>query len=70
MSDTCKHCMVRGNIIECQETPCHTHVSWYAQQQQAEIERLTRKVEYLSKNKCMGCIDAICDDCAGKEEGR
>ena len=33
----------------------------------AEIERLTRKVDHLSKNKCMGCIDAICDDCAGEE---
>ena len=34
----------------------------------AEIKRLARKVEYLSKNNCMGCIDAICDDCAGKKK--
>jgi hypothetical protein len=31
-----------------------------------EIERLRRKVEHLSKNKCMGCLDAVCDDCDGQ----
>ena len=35
---------------------------------EAKIDLLTRKVEYLSKNKCMGCIDSICDDCATEEE--
>ena len=40
MTDSCKHCTVRGDIKLCVTTPCNTHVSWYAQQQQAEIERL------------------------------
>ena len=44
MSDTCKHCMIRGNIVACRATPCHTHESWYAQQQGAEIERLREAI--------------------------
>ena len=40
MSDTCKHCTARGDIKMCRATPCHTHDSWYAQQQDKEIEKL------------------------------
>lgn len=47
MSDTCKHCLVRGDIAMCKKEPCHTHESWYAQQLQAEIERLREENEML-----------------------
>ena len=40
MTDTCKHCTARGDIKMCRTTPCHTHDSWYAQQQDKEIEKL------------------------------
>jgi hypothetical protein len=43
---------------------CLGHWPAYKKQQD-KIDILTRKVDYLSKNKCIGCIDAICDDCAG-----
>jgi diketogulonate reductase-like aldo/keto reductase len=46
---------------------CLGHWPAYKKQQD-KINLLTRKVEHLSKNKCMGCIDSICDDCATEEE--
>jgi hypothetical protein len=48
MSDTCKHCMICGNIVACRATPCHTHESWYAQQQDAEIERLRDALQQIA----------------------
>jgi len=50
MSDSCKHCTVRGDIALCRITPCHTHDSWYAQQQQDEIERLNTENKARLKN--------------------
>ena len=38
--DNCKHCVVRGDIKQCRETDCSTHESWYAKNQQGEIEML------------------------------
>jgi hypothetical protein len=32
-----------------------------------ETERLRRKVEYLSRDRCLGCLDAVCDNCGGKK---
>ena len=29
----------------------------------AENETLKRKVLFLSDEECMGCVDAVCDDC-------
>jgi hypothetical protein len=30
---------------------------------EAEIERLTRKVEYLSKDRCLFCLGSVCNNC-------
>lgn len=30
MSDQCRHCIVRGDMIKCDETDCSIHESWYA----------------------------------------
>ena len=54
MPDSCNHCTVRGDIHLCKNTQCHTHDSWYAQQQQAEIKRLRLLLTNL--------IDAFDDD--------
>jgi hypothetical protein len=48
MSDSCQHCTVRGNLMACRATPCHTHESWYAQQQDAEIARLRLWIENVA----------------------
>ena len=48
MSDTCKYCTARGDIKMCRATPCHTHDSWYAQQQDDEIERLEKLLEQIA----------------------
>ena len=41
MTDQCKHCIARGDLANCRATPCDLRNSWYAMQQNAEIERLT-----------------------------
>ncbi len=27
--DYCEHCIVRGDVKECEKTPCHVRNSWY-----------------------------------------
>ena len=57
MSDTCKHCTARGDIKMCRATPCHTHDSWYSQQQDKEIERLEKLLEQIaSLSHCGGLL--------------
>ena len=29
MTDQCKHCTMRGNIVECLKTECFVHQSWF-----------------------------------------
>ena len=41
MVDQCKHCIFYGDLEKCKDTPCSHHVSWYAVEQQEEIDRLT-----------------------------
>lgn len=38
--DECKHCIVRGDISKCKETPCNHHENWYAIEQQKKIDNL------------------------------
>ena len=59
MSDSCKHCIVRGDIKACAATPCNTHDSWYAQQ----LQRRTRKLEALVESSYReGFTDGYDDD--------
>jgi len=43
MSDRCVNCMCRGDMAACKQIECPIHESWYAQAQQAEIERLEKE---------------------------
>lgn len=38
--DQCKHCIVKGNIQLCKQTPCFHHETWYAETQESKIEEL------------------------------
>ena len=48
MSDSCKHCTVRGDIKACVATPCHTHDSWYAKQLQRRIRELEEALHLIA----------------------
>jgi chromosome segregation ATPase len=54
MTDTCKHCTLRGDFALCQRTPCHTHDSWYVQQMRQEMDALEAEYNYLERN-----LDAV-----------
>ena len=41
--DQCKHCLVRGDIEKCKETPCQHHTTWYAETLQTELVTLKTK---------------------------
>ena len=47
MIDSCKHCIVRGDIKACVTTPCNTHDSWYAKQLQGRIRELESALKWL-----------------------
>lgn len=40
MSDECRNCEVRGDIVKCRETKCSQHDSWYATELEAENKKL------------------------------
>ena len=48
MSDSCKHCIVRGDIKACVATPCNTHDSWYAKQLQERIRELEIALDLIA----------------------
>jgi hypothetical protein len=47
--DTCKHCTARGDLDVCRATPCNTHGSWYAQEQDQEIAKLKNELKELKR---------------------
>ena len=50
MSDQCKHCLVRGKIKACKETPCSHHENWYAVEQQKKIDALTGALQHAQSD--------------------
>ena len=45
MTDQCKHCTVRGDIVACQAIECHKHEDWYAVTLNARIASLEAKLK-------------------------
>ena len=44
MSDQCRHCTVRGDIVACKSTDCSQHDSWMVKELEAENKRLREGV--------------------------
>ena len=45
MIDECKNCVCRGNIKVCKMVLCSQHESWYAVEQQKQIDFLNKNFE-------------------------
>jgi len=64
MSDGCKHCICRGDIGRCIETPCFQHESWLALHRAEEIKRLKEKLriiqEIIDANKIEMVSEELC----------
>lgn len=61
MSDSCKHCVARGDVALCDATPCNTHDSWYARRLKAELAGERERVERL-RAALAGARDVVADE--------
>lgn len=58
MNDHCKHCDYRGDIETCRAAKCITHESWYAIQQQRELDKVKQQRDELLE--ALGYMVEVC----------
>ena len=46
--DQCKHCTLRGDLVECKKESCSHHENWYAIEQQDRIDELESALKAIS----------------------
>ena len=55
MTDQCKHCTLRGDLIACQMTDCHKHEDWINIKLQKVIDTQAEELERLRRH----CVEFI-----------
>ncbi len=48
--DSCKHCIIKGNLPMCLITDCNVHESWYAKTMQSAIDDWCEESKFGAEN--------------------
>jgi len=63
MSDQCRTCTVRGDMVQCLATSCGHHEDWFALELRTRLDMTQRTMDELSKRTTQMKLDimGICE---------